>query len=324
MKRAFTTGAAREVADQLRPHAERLCLELFRNGKRHGNEVRVASLDDDQRGESAAIYIAGPQMGRGQDYAGGPSHDPIGWLKKRLNLTTSQAVLFGKQYLGEAPPVAYEPPPKRDTNAAARQIYRIARDVRGTIGETYLRETRKITLIPDDMKFLSHCRYVVPGDSKPELLGQFPAIIVPLRRFDTGELIAVQRIYLQPDGSDKLWINGQRCKPKTLGLIGGAAAILTPYAAGDEIALGEGVETCLSAAMLMKERRSVWCSCGVGNSRRVVIPPATPRIILLVDNDADGRKGALEAAAAFEDQDFRVIRKSPPRGKDFNDYIKGD
>ena len=125
--------------------------------------------------------------------------------------------------------------------AAARRIWEGAQDPRGTLAERYLREHRSLDL-PDDLagrvlRFHPHCPWRNEDTGKTD---HVPALIVPFRSIDDDTITAIHRIALKDDGT--------KLNRRMLGVVHRAGIKLdTP---SDQLAIGEGVETCMAARQL--------------------------------------------------------------------------
>jgi DNA primase len=205
----------------------------------------------------------------------------------------------------------HQPDKDRDTlrkQAEARAIWTAAQPIGGTIAETYLREARAIGLqLPDCLRF--HPRLAIG----PRELGDAPAMVAAVTDL-LGDVVAIQRTFLLPDGSGKARID----RPKRgLGPIGEGALCLAP--AGIVTGIAEGIETGLSAMELFSV--PVWCVLG-SNLRRIVLPDFVRNVALFADRGDAGERAAMIAAQAFREQKRRVAVRFPEIGKDFNDELK--
>jgi hypothetical protein len=125
--------------------------------------------------------------------------------------------------------------------SGAQGLWNESVDPRGTLGETYLREKRRLDL-PDDLagtmlRFHAKCPW---RDENTGNTIRVPALVVPFRSIADDAITAIHRIALNPDGS-KL---GRRM----LGIVRHAAIKLDR--ATDELVIGEGIETTLAARQL--------------------------------------------------------------------------
>lgn len=126
---------------------------------------------------------------------------------------------------------------------SALRIWNAATDPRNTIVSDYLR-SRGLEL-PDEVageaiRFHPRCPW---GE------GLLPAMVAPFVNIETGEITGIHRTGLTTDG--------QKVGRKMLGIAAGAAIMLDPCEAVSlGLAIGEGVETSLSARQL--GIRPVW------------------------------------------------------------------
>jgi putative DNA primase/helicase len=125
--------------------------------------------------------------------------------------------------------------------AAARRIWEEAQDARGTLAERYLREHRRLDL-PDDLagrvlRFHPACPWKNENTGN---IDRIPALIVPFRSIDDDAVTGIHRIALKPFVA----------KPdrRMLGIVHRAA--IKPDTPSDQLAIGEGLETCMAARQL--------------------------------------------------------------------------
>jgi phage/plasmid primase-like uncharacterized protein len=182
---------------------------------------------------------------------------------------------------------------------------------RGTLAEKYLR-SRGIEMLPEVRRFAPALKHTETGWSFPTLL----APIVDVR----GELIGLHRTFLDPDGNGKAKVEPNRMM---LGRCMGGAVRLGNL--GEEIGIGEGIETSLSAMQLRGV--PVWAALSTAGIMALVLPPlpAASRVVIFADNDVNGA-GARAAKAAAERwyREGRRIRIATPNaaGTDFNDLLR--
>ena len=125
--------------------------------------------------------------------------------------------------------------------AAARRIWEEAQDPRGTLAERYLHEHRRLNL-PDDLagrvlRFHPACPWRNENTGKTD---RIPALIAPFRSIDDDAVTGIHRIALEPFSA----------KPnrRMFGIVHRAAIKLDPIS--EQLAGGEGVETCMAAREL--------------------------------------------------------------------------
>lgn len=142
-----------------------------------------------------------------------------------------------------------------------------------------------------------------------------PALIAAVHQ--AGRLVAIQRIFLDLQTGWKAHDLADPCR--LLGRPLGGAVVLSP--ASDVLGLAEGVETALSAALLL--RIPVWAALGSERLYQIQVPATVRRLLILPDNDRSGRLGARKALAGFS-QDGRTVEVRLPWGgvNDWNDVLR--
>ena len=131
-----------------------------------------------------------------------------------------------------------------------------------------------------------------------------------------GEPRAIHRTFLAPGGEGKAAFEPQRM---TLGPVAGTAVRLFPVA--ERLAVAEGIETALAAAMLL--RLPAWAAVSAGNlGDALALPAEVQEVVIAADNDAPGRAAAEKAARRWKAEGRRVRIALPQReGADFNDVL---
>lgn len=186
-----------------------------------------------------------------------------------------------------------------------------AHPLAGTSVELYLRR-RSIIMLPPVLRF--HPRAPL-GRGKQAVFR--PAMIAALH--DRSRFVAVQRTFLDPDEPRRArdLANPRRM----LGSPGQGAVMLAP--ANDTLGLAEGIETALSAILLLDI--PVWATLGNERLAHVAIPDTVTRLILLPDNDRGGRIGAAKATDAYAMPGRTIETLWPPQGfNDWNDVLRAE
>lgn len=174
--------------------------------------------------------------------------------------------------------------------------------------EHYLR-TRCVSLPPQDVIRL------LPDAKHPSGV-RCPAMLALIAN-DRGKCVALHRTFLLPDGSGKAPVDPPRM---TLGPVAGGAVQL--YPAADRVILAEGIETALSAALLLQG--PAWAAVSAGNlANTLILPRHVRKVVIAADNDAPGRRAAKRAWSRFRAEGRAVEICVPDREDfDFNDVLK--
>lgn len=234
-------------------------------------------------------------------FAGCATTEILAWIRQE-----------GPKALASAEP---GPAPLRDKNdwlrARAMELWNEGRGLGGTVAEMYL-HARGLPCRSDALRFHSSAPL---GPARN--LSFRPAMLA--RVTHRGRVLAVQRTYLDP-------VHGRRARDignprRMLGHPGQGAVELCP--ATDTLGLAEGVETAMSAAILLDI--PVWAVLGNERLPRVAIPDDVTRLILLPDSDAAGQKGASLAEAAFKREGRCIETQLPWNGlNDWNDLLRAE
>lgn len=191
----------------------------------------------------------------------------------------------------------------------ALELWDHARPLIGTPAHHYLKR-RAIDLSPPVLRY--HPRTPL---GRGKLAVFRTALIAPLH--ERQHFVAIQRTFLdrhQPSRARDL-ANPRRM----LGRPGRGAVMLAP--ANDTLGLAEGVETALSAIMLLDI--PVWATLGSERLAHIAIPDSVTRLILLPDNDRAGRIGAAKAMEAYVMPGRTIEVLWPPHGfNDWNDVLR--
>ena len=176
----------------------------------------------------------------------------------------------------------------------------------GTVVERYL-SARGITLGADmPLRFLPNHLDRDGGKRWP--------VMVALMVDHEGIPQAIHRTFLAPDGKGKAPIATPR---KTLGIVAGAAVRLAPIA--DRLVIGEGIETSISAGLMMGA--PAWAAISAPNLEfKLKLPTSITEIVVAADHDGPGLKAARAALARWkaEGRSVKIARPQTP-GADFND-----
>ncbi len=197
---------------------------------------------------------------------------------------------------------------KEHNRNKAGELFKETREIPGTPAELYLRN-RGITIPMHKHVIRYHSRLYHPSKTHlPALVGK----VVNAK----GEGIAIQRIYITPDG-DKT--NRDPVKA-ALGPFKGGAVRLGD---GPEILLGEGIET-VAAAMQLSGVPG-YAALSTGGMKAFEPPAHVQSVTILVDVDANGagEKASQQTAQNLIAKGVKVTLALPKAGADFNDELQG-
>jgi putative DNA primase/helicase len=193
----------------------------------------------------------------------------------------------------------------------ARQIWEEAQDPRDTLAERYLREHRRLDL-PDDLagrvlRCHLHCPFRNEDTGK---IDRIPALIVPFRSIDDDAITAIHRIALEPFIA----------KPhrRMLGVVRRAAIKFDPLS--QELAGGEGVETCMAAREL--GYRPTWALGSTGNISFFPILDGVKTLLILGER-GDASAEAIKVCGTRWRRAGRRVRvvMPDPEFSDLNDVL---
>lgn len=240
--------------------------------------------------------------------------------------------------------------------ATALEIWRSGGPATGTLVEVYLAargiDVAAIGGVPRSIRFSPAAAYAL-RNTAGDIVGwqNKPVMIAAIQGPESG-IIGVHRTWLAPDGKGKDAVGDAKMM---LGKAWGGAVRLSP--AAPVLAIGEGIETTLSAVCAMREadrELAAWAALSLGNiaggglgkgpahpdggKRRYPSPlpdpeqpgirlPAEVREVVILA-DADGKDPVntemllTRAARRFEAEGRRVRIARPPAGMDFNDWLR--
>lgn len=188
----------------------------------------------------------------------------------------------------------------------AEQIWSAARPLSGSPAEAYLR-SRSISAHSSQLRY-----HPAAPHGRGAAVRFDPALIAAVRTGRT--LVAIQRIFLGAN-------SGTPAAQAKLTLGRPLRGAVTLSSAGETLGLAEGVETALSASMLLGI--PVWAVLGNNRLSRVDIPTFVRRLVLLADDDRAGRLAAMAARQHFARVGRHVEMLWPWGGhNDWNDVLR--
>jgi putative DNA primase/helicase len=193
----------------------------------------------------------------------------------------------------------------------AREIWNDARDPRGTLAEAYLRLRHLAlddTLAGHVLRFHPRCPWRNENTGQTEYP---PALIAAFRSLDDDKITGIHRIALKPDG--------YKLGRRMLGVVHRTAIKLDDNVA-DELAIGEGIETCVAARML--GIAPVWALGSVGGIAHFPVLPGIRMLRIIGEND-QASADAIELCGPRWQAAGRRVRVIKPTldHKDLNDAL---
>ena len=229
---------------------------------------------------SFALNVAGDKTGLWYDHENQIGGDIINFLQVQLGCSIADAITYALGYLGPlwssrstaAPsrPVEAEPDDAVRVDQALK-IWSGVLPLRGSLAEQYL--AGRGIRVPDEaldvLGFHPNC----PFGSR-----QAPALVALIQDVVTGEPVGVHRRALTLDGTSA-------GAPMTLGPKSHGAIRLADPSNG-ELAIAEGIESCLAGMMLGFE--PAWSVLDASGVAKFPILHQVQRLTILVDNDESG------------------------------------
>ena len=309
------------IVARLRATAETWVPRLFPNGRRVGDEWRLANIKGapPRKQGSCVIALKGEHAGDWHDFDGNQGGGPLSTLEHATGLSGCELFAFAAEMVGLQPdaqpqrqaPAAASRPVAKDHTREIEFILSQAEPIAGTLAERYLSSRGLPALSCADLLF--H-----PDVTHWESRRGFPCLVAIVRDH-LGNRIALHRTYLADDGAAKAPIDNPR---KMLGSTGRGAVRFADIANG-LLGLAEGIETALSV-MAACPHLPVWATLSASNLEQVVLPPEVHRIVILADHDGSGagQRAAETAAHRLTAEGRRVWIALPSRGgEDFNDVL---
>ncbi|MCZ6727174.1 MAG: toprim domain-containing protein [Acidobacteria bacterium] len=286
-----------DIKRKLAELAQDLAVDLFgQPSKQTSSELRWG------RKGSLVVKRSGPRRGSFRSWEedrGGSMLDAIAFA---LEMPFAEAVQWARRWLGEdnrPRPVRRARPIIEDINAEevrrlelVRRIFAEAKPVSGTAGEVNLR-SRAIdpSTWPDSIRW--HCNCLIFATTSPK-----------------GEMTALQRVYVNSDGTNKVDEEGRKIK-LSLGPRRGGAVHFVGLANGP-VCLAEGPETALSA--WYATGFETWAALGAMGSVDLSPIDVERKIIVCKDDDkrnAPSRKALRDAIRKWRAEGRTVLEILP-------------
>ncbi|MCB2124061.1 MAG: toprim domain-containing protein [Rhodobacteraceae bacterium] len=309
------------IVARLRDTAEFWVPRLFPNGRRLGDEWRLANIGGDapRNSGSCVITLRGAHAGDWIDFDGNHGGGPISAIEAAIGLTGYELIAEAAGIAGVTPGApprqvpAFQPAPRRDPAQEVAHILAQAAPAPGTPAERYL--AGRGLVLREDADLLFH-----PDLTHWESKSGYPALIGVVRD-RVGEIIGLHRTYLEEAGGVT---KAAVAKPRMmLGRVAGGAVRLGAVVEGAALGICEGIETGL-AVMTARPDLPVWATLSTSGLEQVALPASATRIVILADHDASGAglRAAETAARRLRSEGREVVIAMPSReGVDFNDLL---
>ncbi len=285
---------ARDFARRLARDPEAVCRHYLSSGRREGRYWLVGDVENTP-GRSLYVRLQGPEAGRGAagkwtDAATGEHGDLLDLIARTLRLDSLRDTLDEARRFLALPCVDREHRPLRPTPAgspeAACRLFAMAKPIRGTLAETYLRG-RGITDLREctALRFHPRCFYRPDADDRPDVHTAWPALIAAVT-VEAGVIVGAHRTWLDPQTCDKAPIATPR---RAMGHLLGCGVRFGRV--HDVLAAGEGLETVLSLRMALPTLPAI-AALSANHLAALRLPPGLRRLYIAREDDPAGRKAA--------------------------------
>jgi putative DNA primase/helicase len=268
---------------------------------------------------SFALHVMGDKVGLWYDHAAKTGGDIIEFIRQQRGCSIGEAIDEALTYLGPsaswsssaAPNTSPPAEPEEDDAARINRALRVwseVQPVRGTLAEQYLVD-RGIH-VPDEALDVLGFHWQCPFSARRKA----PALVALVQDIITGEPIAIHRRELTPSAAKAgSWM--------ALGPKSGGAIRLSRSDCGD-LAIGEGVETCLAGMQLGSG--PTWSVIDAGGMSAFPVLDYVGRLTIMVDNDVSetGQRAAAACRDRWAAAGKAVLCAKPEEpGWDFNDVL---
>jgi hypothetical protein len=318
-------GVRLRITDQFPDFRQRIadrCFDIFSEDL--GKPTKISRSKGEARWNnhgSLCLIFAGPDAGQWFYHEPEIGGDTIDWIQQQHGLSFVEAVEHGLKERIQSPIVAQSKAKRQDTNfdttVWARQQFEAAGDARGTLGERYSVEQRKIpreafqiTARDGFIRYAAEYKHTPFSKSGPALL--FSATDL------AGNFHGLQAVILKRDG--------QKLRKQSAGSLSSNHAIAWVSRGCGNILIVEGPEDALSVFAAQPDGM---VGAALGSMKRVVgAVPTDRKIILVAQNDPKNSPAATafhQACELLTASGHEVWIARPPEDiKDVNDLLKSE
>ncbi len=282
---------ARDIAHALSGHAEEVATAILGGpSSRSRRELRWG------RHGSMWLGCIGERRGRWYDHELGEGGDLLDLIARERSVTIGAAIqiakeMLGGSYLATKPTSKHQPLPNDDAasrTALALRIWRQSVPLKGTLGERYFIEHRKLAID------------TLPVDHALRWNSDAGAVIALMTDAETGEPVGVHRTFLDSAGA--------KLERKMLGRQG--VVRLSPEdAVSAGLGIAEGIEDAL--AVLLSGWSPVWAATSAGAIARLPVLGGVETLTVFADADEPGLQAAHVCCDRWREAGREVAIASP-------------
>ncbi|MBX9747909.1 MAG: toprim domain-containing protein [Hyphomonadaceae bacterium] len=208
-----------------------------------------------------------------------------------------------------SPPTVVVQPLDEERVVRARRIWEESIALKHSVAEAYLRRRAVSAGLWESAALRYHPRMTSLDDRAKR-----PALVAAITDAQ-GALQGVQVTLLSAHGTAKAALTTPR---RVIGKLMGGAVRLAD--AQDELTVGEGVETMLTASDVFGV--PAWAALSADNLARLIISHPLRRLIIAADNDDAGMRAAQALRARMTRSTLVEIEGAPPGFNDWNDWAR--
>jgi hypothetical protein len=236
---------------------------------------------------SVAVEIAGKDAGRWYDHEAGTGGAGLELIRHHLGLDEKPAWDWARNWLGEqAMPSSWTAKPATTPASGAAKLVEMTDAERATKVADIVRQTESPNGTPAHAYLRGRGIAIQPPDCirfRQNAYGSYGAMVA-LATDATGEVLAIQQVYLTAEGK-KAPLNPIKRTNKAVEGWAERSAVRLP--GRKPLVLCEGVETALS--IWQATGQEVWACLGIANIARAPVPEKA-MVIIARDGDAQGSK----------------------------------